>query len=74
MTKARRYVARQIIHSLTVLSEVVYHELWRVVNTEADALKRSEWRQATRTLSKLREVNNELSQLGNAIQTGEPPS
>lgn len=74
MNRAKRYAARQIIHAMNVMLYTIEHELWRVINVEADGLNPSEWRQAERIHADLKSVSNRLSELGNRIQSFEPPN
>jgi hypothetical protein len=68
MNKAKRYVCRQILHTINVMLEVLYHELWRVVNVEADGMTQKEHARAQRLLSDLRNVSDGLSLLGQDLQ------
>jgi hypothetical protein len=68
VSKAKRYVCRQILHAINVMLEVLYHELWRVVNVEADGLTQKEHARAQRLLSELRKVSDGLSLLGQDLQ------
>lgn len=66
-SRARRYVAKQLLHILAVGLVHIHHELWRVLNVEAEGLTPSEWKTGQRIMADLTEVRDRLSEFQNSL-------
>lgn len=70
MDRAKRYVVRQILHSLNTRMMTDTHELWRVWNVEKSGLTEKERAFLKKTWEDQQAVNERLTKFGIHLQRG----
>lgn len=68
ISKARRYVVRQLMLGVAVRLVSLEHEFWRAFSVEADGLTQKEYVTALDLHGRLKSLREEISDLANALK------